>query len=131
MEENRSALAAAVREARTRLGMTQNQLADAAGVARATLQALERGDAVRPASVIKVEPVLGWPGGTGQTILRGEAAPAGVAAGAPLSLASLSESDLVRAISAALVAVADSLTAAEIREISQAAAAELKRGERA
>ncbi|GAA1065302.1 helix-turn-helix transcriptional regulator [Streptomyces asiaticus] len=66
-------LADAVRAARTALGMTQVELADAAGVAEATVQNLEGGkDRNRlPTSLPRVERALRWGPGSGAAILNG------------------------------------------------------------
>ncbi|MFE9003187.1 helix-turn-helix transcriptional regulator [Streptomyces sp. NPDC007875] len=67
-------LADAVRAARTALGMTQVELADAAGVAEATVQNLEDRNKVRsriPSSLPRVERALQWGPGSGVAILEG------------------------------------------------------------
>jgi transcriptional regulator with XRE-family HTH domain len=67
-------LAGAIRKRRQVLGMTQQQLADAAGVARTTIKNLEgaRQPAARPpASLPAVENALGWTLGSARAILGG------------------------------------------------------------
>lgn len=67
-------LAGAIRERRAALGMTQQQLADAAGVTRTTIKNLEgaRQPTKRPpASLPAVENALGWTLGSARTILAG------------------------------------------------------------
>lgn len=67
-------LARAIRERRVALGMTQQQLADAAGVTRTTIKNLEgaRQPTKRPpASLPAVENALGWTLGSARTVLAG------------------------------------------------------------
>lgn len=75
-----SRLAAAIRSAREARGLTQDGLAQLAGVAENSVQNLEDADrrpTRMPPSLAKVEPHLGWAAGSGQAILRGgEATPA-------------------------------------------------------
>ncbi|MFD8919426.1 helix-turn-helix transcriptional regulator [Streptomyces sp. NPDC059569] len=128
MDENREALGRAVKEARTRRGMTQNQLSDAAGVSRATLQNLERGGHIRQLNLAKIETLLGWAQGSGQAILDGASGPIeAVPLGSGTAITSIPEGDLLQAIVGAMVAVADTMTASEIREVARAAVEELRR----
>lgn len=67
-------LAGAIRERRQALGMTQQQLADAAGVTRTTIKNLEgaRQPTKRlPSSIAAVEQVLGWAPGSARIVLDG------------------------------------------------------------
>src|SRR4051812_39584763 len=57
MDEN-AALGRAIQEARTILGMSQEDLAKAAGLARATVQKAERGGTIRAAGIGKLEKAL-------------------------------------------------------------------------
>lgn len=69
-------LAGAIRERRLALGMTQQQLADAAGVTRSTIKNLEgaRQPTKRPpSSIAAVEQALGWAPGSVRTVLDGGA----------------------------------------------------------
>lgn len=68
-------LARAIRERRQVLGLTQQQLADAAGVTRTTIKNLEgaRKPTKRPpASLPAVEQALGWALGSARAVLAGE-----------------------------------------------------------
>ena len=68
-------LAGAIRERRQALGMTQQQLAEAAGVTRTTIKNLEgaRQPTKRPpASLPAVEHALGWTLGSARAILDGD-----------------------------------------------------------
>jgi transcriptional regulator with XRE-family HTH domain len=127
MDENRVALGRAVRDARVRLGMTQNQLSDAAGLARATVQKLERGEGVRSVSLAKIEKTLGWAAGSSQAILDGAGAPVEISpVGAGIVLAKVPEAVMEQAVASALVAVVDTMTASEIRDVSRRAMDELR-----
>lgn len=67
-------LAGAIRERRLELGLSQQQLADAAGVTRSTIKNLEgaRQPTSRPpSSIASVVQALGWEPGSGQVILNG------------------------------------------------------------
>lgn len=66
-------LAGAIRERRTALNMSQQQLADAAGVTRSTIKNLEgaRQPTRLPPSITAVEQVLGWTAGSGRAVLNG------------------------------------------------------------
>ncbi|MEU0354931.1 helix-turn-helix transcriptional regulator [Streptomyces cyaneofuscatus] len=128
MSEDYEALGRAVREARVRQGMTQTQLAEVAGVSRATLQNLERGGKLRSLNLVKIESVLGWAPGSVQALLEGgapspiEKMPEVVGA----SSAALSEEELAQAVTSAMVATVDTVTAAEIREVARRMVEDLK-----
>lgn len=66
-------LAGAIRERRKVLDMTQQQLADAAGVDRSTIKNLEGARTPKrlPSSIAAVEQALGWTSGSAQTVLAG------------------------------------------------------------
>lgn len=66
-------LARAIRERRRVLDMTQQQLADAAGVTRTTIKNLEgaRTPTRLPSSIAAVEQALGWTPGSARTVLAG------------------------------------------------------------
>ena len=66
-------LADSIEAARAARGMTQVQLAEAAGVSESTIQNLESGkDRSRlPHSLPKIERVLGWKEGSGKAVLDG------------------------------------------------------------
>lgn len=66
-------LAEAVRVAREARGLTQEALADLAGISESSVQNLEKGHPRTriPPSLAKVEPHLGWAEGSGMTVLQG------------------------------------------------------------
>lgn len=68
-----AALATAIRAAREARGLTQEALADLAGIHEGSVQNLESGKARTriPPSLTKVEPHLGWETGSGRAILDG------------------------------------------------------------
>lgn len=113
MDEN-EALGRAIQTARMALGMTQGALAEAAGVARATVQKAERGGALRPAVLDQLEkalaPALAHSGG------RLVATAATEHSGRVYGPAT--EDDIRRAVTDALVAVTD-VGAADIRAVTR------------
>ena len=128
MDGNRAALGDAVKHTRNRLGITQEALALRAELARATIQKLERGEPVRPAVLAKVEPALGWAEGSCVALLEGAPEPMQIPPKGKASvIMAVSEDQLNQVISSAMVAVADSMTASEIRDVSRRVTEELKR----
>jgi len=72
MSRDWTRLPAAIRTARKRLGMTQVELAEAAGVSESTIQNLEsRTHSRMPASMPKVERALGWAAGSARAVVDG------------------------------------------------------------
>jgi transcriptional regulator with XRE-family HTH domain len=57
MDENAN-LGRAIHEARMTLGMSQSELAEASGLARATVQKAERGGAIRASNIARLEQAL-------------------------------------------------------------------------
>lgn len=112
-------LAGAIRERRQALGMTQQQLADAAGVTRTTIKNLEgaRQPTKRlPSSIAAVEQVLGWAPGSARIVLDG---------GEPIAVTQPAEQQQPRdALTSLPASVQDALTggeiyATEIHDLSQ------------
>lgn len=68
-----AALATAIRAAREARGLTQEALADLAGVAEGSIQNIESGKPRNrmPQTLAKIEPHLGWAPGSGRVILDG------------------------------------------------------------
>lgn len=92
MTEDRTApqwarLAAAIRAAREAKGLTQEALAELAGVAEGSVQNLEdpkRRPSRTPQSLAKVEPHIGWAPGSGRAVVYGgEPTPLGTATPSP------------------------------------------------
>lgn len=73
---DRIAVAQAVRRARERLGYTQEQAAEVAGLGVVTWRQIEGGEAVRSLSLAKAERGLGWGAGTLEALGRGGGPPA-------------------------------------------------------
>ncbi|KQW11414.1 helix-turn-helix transcriptional regulator [Streptomyces sp. Root369] len=129
MERDWVALAKAIRRAREAAGMTQADLAEKAGIAVGSVQNLEAGRARNriPQSLAKVESALGWAVGSGVTILQGLAGPVTMEPiGGGRAIARIPADEAEGAVKDALLAVADNLTAREIRELAKAITDELK-----
>lgn len=129
MELDWSALGRNIREHRTALGLTQTQLAEAAGVAVSTVQNFEAGRESKrvPPSLTKIERALGWATGSSSDILNGGPGPVRVSSnGEGFVIAKVPEEDLHQAVTNAAIAVTDNLTAREIRELSKRVMEELK-----
>jgi transcriptional regulator with XRE-family HTH domain len=117
-----------VRKARLAQQTTQTQLSQKSGVARATIQKFERGEPARDISPARIEAALGWVPGSSRDILNGQAE-------SPIAVESLKDDvvaaripdgEMEQAASSAVLAVADNMTAAEIREVSRRVVEELK-----
>jgi DNA-binding XRE family transcriptional regulator len=126
-------LAGLIAQRRVDLGMNKIDMARTAGLTITTYSKVEAGLSVRDVTYAKIEPILGWATGSCRHILNGGSAPTVIE---PSSVEGISlvaipadgfEEDLSQAVTSAMVAVADNLTAAEIREISRRAMEELKR----
>lgn len=73
-----SRLGSAIRTARISLGLSQEDLAAAAGISRSTVQGLERGRQPRgrtPHTLPTLERFFGWPPGTAISVAEGHQAP--------------------------------------------------------
>lgn len=69
-----SGLGSAIADRRSELGLTQQQLAERAGIARPTLGNIERGVKVpRPVTMGKLDKALEWPAGTTRSHAAGQA----------------------------------------------------------
>lgn len=62
----------AVRDRRVELGMTQEDLADAAGIATGTVRNLENGNRVRDLTLPKINRALGWTEGSYKLVFDGQ-----------------------------------------------------------
>ncbi|MGY0062750.1 hypothetical protein ACWY4P_40495 [Streptomyces sp. LZ34] len=119
-------LAALVTQRRVDLGMHKIDVAKTADITINTYNKIEAGQPVRVLTYAKIEPVLAWAPGTCRDILDGAASPTLVEK-APIpgvifsSLPPDSFEDMTGAVQDAVIAVADQLTAAEIKEIARLA----------
>ncbi|WP_030670576.1 hypothetical protein [Streptomyces rimosus] len=121
-------LARLVRERRVELRITKIEAARAAETTVTTYAKVEAGEAVRDVTYSKVDHALGWASGSCRDILNGgEPTLASAAPKWEGSVQGLDEQDLGRVITHAVVTVSDTLTAAEIREITRRVVDDLKR----
>jgi transcriptional regulator with XRE-family HTH domain len=118
------ALAKAVKQRRTELGLGYKRAAQAAGISPGTWNRIESGLVVREISYAKIEPVLHWAPGSCIAVLEGRSAvpvePAKEAPGvsiSPLPLEALDEAKDV--VQLAAIATTSGLTADEIRNLSE------------
>lgn len=127
-------LATLVINRRSSLGMNKIDVARAAQIQINTYSKVEEGKSVRPVTYGKIEPVINWAKGSCLDILRGAAGPTVIEPGpagtvfSPIQSGDLAD-DVAAAVQDAVVAVSDTLTAAEIRELKRRVVEELvKRG---
>jgi DNA-binding XRE family transcriptional regulator len=121
-------LAGLIAQRRVDLGMNKIDMARTAGLTITTYSKVEAGLSVRDVTYAKIEPILGWALGSCRAVLDGgEPVPVSSSEVPGVVIAAIPEEDLSQAVTSAMVAVADNLTAAEIREISRRAMEELKR----
>ncbi|MBL3664437.1 hypothetical protein JL475_00055 [Streptomyces sp. M2CJ-2] len=115
---------------RSTLKLHKVDVARAAGIEVNTYSKVEEGKPVRSTTYTKIEPILGWAGGscldilsgaTDATLTEGTSGPAVIS---PIRAEDLA-SDVGNAVQDAAVAVSDSMTAAEIRELKRRVVDEL------
>lgn len=125
-------LAALIVDRRSSLGMNKIDVARAAQIQINTYSKVEEAKPVRPVTYGKIEPVIGWAHNSCMEILRGAAKPTLAEAGpkgvvySPIQEGDLAD-DVAAAVQDAAVAVSDSLTAAEIRELKRRVVEELRK----
>ncbi|WP_405461584.1 helix-turn-helix domain-containing protein [Streptomyces sp. NBC_00101] len=119
-------LAAKVRERRLVLGMSITGAADSAGMSKDTWRRIEEGGLVRQTTYTKIDSVLGWAPGSALGILDGSDPIEVEQLGGGVTAARIPEGELDKAITGAMVAVVDTMTAAEIREVARRVVEELK-----
>jgi transcriptional regulator with XRE-family HTH domain len=113
---------------RMELNMSKRATAEAAGISINTYQRVEDGSPVRDVTYAKIENALGWAAGSVHEILDGANEPVVISSssGRGTVVARVPEDALRGAVTSAFVAVSDTLTAAEIRELSRRVVDDLK-----
>ncbi|MFJ9633753.1 helix-turn-helix domain-containing protein [Streptomyces sp. NPDC101175] len=114
---------------RMELNMSKRATSEAAGISINTYQRIEEGRPVRDVTYAKIENILGWVAGSVHEILDGATEAVCVERSAVRGVirAKVPEADLEGAVTSAFVAVSDTLTGAEIRDLSRRVLDELKR----
>lgn len=125
-------LADIVHKRRLELGMPIAAIAEKAGVSKDTYRKIEEGGSVRDVTYAKIEPALRWAAGSCWEILAGATAPIAVARPehddtVEYRPPGASEEDVLHAVTAAAIAVADNLTAKQINDLSRHVLKELQR----
>jgi hypothetical protein len=121
-------LANAITERRMALGLTIAAVADAAAMSKDTYRRVEVGLPIRDSSYVKVDKALRWAPGSAIDISQGKEPIEVLGAAVPgVTLASIPDEKVKGAVTNAIVAVADGLTAREIREISARVLGELQK----
>ncbi|MEE4419562.1 helix-turn-helix domain-containing protein [Streptomyces bugieae] len=121
-------LAELIRQRRIDLDKPKVALAAAAGISPNTYLKVEEGRAVRENTYKALDAALGWASGSCRAVLDGAAEPIEIDRGpGDTVIARIPEEDLGQALTSAIVAVSDSLTAPEIRDMSRKVVEELKR----
>lgn len=128
-KERLARLGELIRSRRLELDMSKRAVSTAAGLSINTYQRVEDGYSVRDVTYAKIENILGWAAGSVQEILDGASDPVIVERGAVRGVvhAKVPEADLEGAVTSAFVAVSDTMTAAEIRDLSRRVLDELRR----
>ncbi|MFB7605252.1 hypothetical protein [Streptomyces gardneri] len=118
-----------VQARRDELALPLRAAAESAELAVNTLRRVESGLPVRSVSYAKVDRALSWAPGSSMAILGGAAGPVTITR-SPVAegfvLAQLPDDEFKGVVTNAVVAVADGLTAREIRDISERVLADLK-----
>jgi transcriptional regulator with XRE-family HTH domain len=119
-------LGGALRESRERQGLTQDELAQQAGVSTKSVQDVEAGKVPKarmPYTLAPIARVLGWPAGAVDSVLAGGDPPGGWRT-VPVEI----EDDQVESVIAnAMVRATDNVTSAEIRKAAKIALDDLRR----
>lgn len=121
-------LAAAAKARRRDLGLTIAAVAEAATMSKDTYKRVEAGLPIRDSSYTKVDRTLNWAPGSSVAILEGaeNAIAVGSTVGSGITLASIPDDEVKGVVTNVIVAVSDTLTAREIREISDRVLEELR-----
>ncbi|WP_411130100.1 hypothetical protein [Streptomyces sp. x-19] len=127
-------LADAARRRRIELDLNKIDVANSAGIAINTYMKIEDGKPLRDVTYGKIERALGWAPGSTREVLRGRQSTVvehltdGVVV-SPVTEEEL-EADVAQAVTNAAIAVADTLSASDIRKLKQAVIDELRRSGR-
>jgi hypothetical protein len=114
---------------RRELGLTLSAATRQAALAKDTYRRVEQGLAIRDSNYTKIDKALQWAPGSAVAILEGATAAITVEldpANAGVMHAAIPAKELKGAVASAILAGADSLTAREIRDISERVLAELR-----
>lgn len=120
----------ALRTTREQLRLSQDQLAERAGVSTASVQSLEGGNVPKsrmPLTLAPVAQALGWASGDAAAVLEGGEPPRSEWRDAPVSQAYLDEERVAGIMTNAMVRATEHATAAEIRAATRIALDELRR----
>jgi transcriptional regulator with XRE-family HTH domain len=121
-------LGRALRQARLASGLSQDQVAEQAGVSTASIQTVEAGKVPKsrmPYTISPIARVLGWPPGAVDAVLEGAEPPGGWR---DVSVQQQIDAECIAAaITNAMVRATEHATAAEIRDATRIALEELRR----
>lgn len=121
-------LAEAVRTRRLALNLPIKRAADMASISKDTWLRVENAALVRDITYAKIEATLGWEAGSIRHIVDGkEPTLIGDEPGPGLTATRPPVEDFTQILTSALVAVADNLTGAEIREVAHRTTEEMQR----
>ncbi|MET9728450.1 hypothetical protein [Streptomyces zaomyceticus] len=114
---------------RQELALPLATAAQTAGMSKDTFRRVERGLPIRDSSYSKIDTALLWAPGSSLGILTGEGAPIEIhpPSASNITLAEIPDDTLKGAVTKAVIATSDTLTAREIRALSDRVLEELRR----